>query len=210
MEGRTVTLEKKQSSYEEKKSATAQDLPPLRILTISREGAVFYRLQEGNGASSDDKPKLVVDTSFPSYPTATLGKFAHHSGRLAVIADPTIGLHIVDCTTGKELRLILKPTAISALSFSPRDSYFMTCEKFVQGEKNLIVWDISTGKEIAQFEWKKGSKEGTKSIKFTEDERFCARLSSRSQIEVYEGSNFTEPKARINANAENLLKKSAK
>ena len=44
MEGRTVTLEKKQSSYEEKKSATAQDLPPLRILTISREGAVFYRL----------------------------------------------------------------------------------------------------------------------------------------------------------------------
>jgi uncharacterized protein with WD repeat len=86
----------------------------------------------------------------------------------------------------------------------------MTCEKFVQGEKNLIVWDISTGKEIAQFEWKKGSKEGTKSIKFTEDERFCARLSSRSQIEVYEGSNFTEPKARINANAENLLKKSAK
>jgi hypothetical protein len=35
-------------------------------------------------------------------------------------------------------------------------------------------------------------------------------LSSRNQIEVYESSNFTEPKARINANAENLLKKSAK
>jgi uncharacterized ParB-like nuclease family protein len=44
MEGRTVTMVKKQSSYEEKKSATAQDLPPLRILTVSREGAVFYRL----------------------------------------------------------------------------------------------------------------------------------------------------------------------
>jgi uncharacterized protein with WD repeat len=127
-----------------------------------------------------------------------------------VIADPTIGLHIVDCVTGKELRLILKPTAISALSFSPRDSFFITCEKFVQGEKNLIVWDISTGKEVAQFEWKKSSKEGTKSIKFTEDERFCGRLSTRTQIEVYESGNFTEPKARINATSENLGKKTGK
>lgn len=107
-----------------------------------------------------------------------MGKFAPHYGRLAVIADPT-GLHIVDCSTGKELRLILKSTAISALSFSPLDSFFITCEKFVQGEKNLIVWDISTGNEVAQFEWKKGSKEGTKSIKFSNDEKFCARLSAK-------------------------------
>ena len=127
-----------------------------------------------------------------------------------MIADPTIGLHVVDCETGKELRLILKPTAISALSFSPRDSYFITCEKFVQGEKNLIVWDISTGKEVAQFEWKKGSKEGTKHIKFTEDERFCARLSSRSQIEVFENGIFTEPRTIINASPEFLEKRSGK
>jgi len=80
----------------------------------------------------------------------------------------------------------------------------------VQGEKNLIIWDISTGKEVAQFEWKKGSKEGTKSIKFTEDERFCGRLSSRNQIEVYESGDFTEPKARINATAEFLGKKTGK
>ena len=152
----------------------------------------------------------MVEPGFPSYPTASLGKFAPFSGRLAVIADPTIGLHVVDCVSGKELRLILKPSTISALSFSPRDSFIITCEKFVQGEKNLIVWDIATGLEVAQFEWKKGSKEGTKSIKFTEDERFCARLSSRNQIEVYEGGNFTEPKARINATAEFLEKKSGK
>ncbi len=123
---------------------------------------------------------LVVDSGFPSYPTATLGKFAPFTGRYAVIADPTIGLHVVDCHTGRELRLIIKSTPISALSFSPRDTYFITCEKFVQGERNLIVWNLETGSEVAQFEWKKGSKEGTKSIKFTDDERFCARLSSRT------------------------------
>jgi uncharacterized protein with WD repeat len=55
----------------------------------------------------------------------------------------------------------------------------------------LIVWNLDTGSEVAQFEWKKGSKEGTKSIKFTDDERFCARLSSKTQIEVYENGNFT-------------------
>ena len=74
----------------------------------------------------------------------------------------------------------------------------------------MIIWDISTGKEVAQFEWKKGSKEGTKSIKFTEDERFCGRLSSRNQIEVYESGDFTEPKARINATVEFLGKKTGK
>lgn len=130
------------------------------------------------------------ETGFPSYPTATLGKFAPSKGHLAVIADPTIGLHVVDCRTGKESRLILKQTPISALNFSPMDTYFTTCEKFVQGQKNLIVWEVATGTEVGYFEWKKGSKEGTKSIKFTEDEKYCARLSSRTQIEVYENGNF--------------------
>jgi uncharacterized protein with WD repeat len=119
-----------------------------------------------------------------------LGKFAPSKGHLAVIADPTIGLHVVDCHSGKELRLILKQNAISALNFSPSDTYFVTCEKFVLGEKNLIVWELATGSEVGHFEWKKGSKEGTKSIKFTEDEKYCGRLSSRTQIEVYESGNF--------------------
>jgi hypothetical protein len=204
MEGRTLALVKKQSE-EEKTTTRSTDLPPMRILTVSREGAVFYRMEEREGSSS-----LVIDDDFPKYPFATLGKFAHHYGHFAVIADPTIGLHVVDCSTGKEARLIIKSTAISALTFSPRDSFFVTCEKFLQGEKNLIVWNLAAGIEMAKFEWKKGSKEGTKSIKFSEDERFCARISSRTQIEVYDCGNFNEPKARINASVENLGKKGGK
>lgn len=138
---------------------------------------------------------------------ATKGSFCPSSGHLAVIADP-IGLHVVDCTTGKELRLILKSTAISAMRFSPHDSFLVTCEKFVKDEKNLVVWSLATGREVAMWEWRKGSKEGTKSIKFTEDERFCARLSSRTQIELFEGGNFINPMSLINA--ENLAKKAPK
>jgi hypothetical protein len=77
----------------------------------------------------------------------------------------------------------------------------------VQGERNLIVWETDTGREVALFEWKKGSKEGTKSIKFSEDEKFCARMSSKTQIEVYSTTNFSEPLVRINANHETLGKK---
>lgn len=173
----------KQHSVEEEKRSAVVSSPlthPMRLLTVSKEGALFYRLVEaGSGAGSTDQSaaaasqqvatRLEVEKGYPVYPTATLAKFAPYNGRLAVIADP-IGLHIVDCASGKELRLIIRTATISALSISPRDSFFVTCEKFVQGEKNLIVWDILTGKEIAQFEWKKGSKEGTKSLKFTDDE----------------------------------------
>ncbi len=203
--GRTVYMVKKQTSSEEQKQISS-NVGPMRILTVSREGAVFYKLQEGNGETT----QLVPEEGFPSYPTATLGKFAPSKGRLAVIADPSLGLHVVDCLTGKEVRLILKQTAISALSFSPLDTWFITCEKFVQGEKNLIVWDLASGSEVAQFEWKKGSKEGTKSIKFTEDERYMGRLSSRTQIEVYENGNYNAPKVTINANEETLAKKGGK
>jgi hypothetical protein len=61
-------------------------------LTVSREGAVFYKLVEGDNHTPST---LQVEDSFPSYPQATLAKFAPFNGHLAVIADPT-GLHIVD------------------------------------------------------------------------------------------------------------------
>jgi uncharacterized protein with WD repeat len=95
---------------------------------------------------------------------------------------------------------------VNSLGFSPRDSYVITCEKYQQGDKNLIIWDSKTGKELVEFEWKKASKEGPKSIKFSPDERFCARQVSKTQIEIYENGIFSEPKCRINANAETLTK----
>jgi uncharacterized protein with WD repeat len=64
----------------------------------------------------------------------------------------------------------------------------------------LIVWDCQKGREVAEFEWKKTSKEGPKSIKFSENERFCARFNSKTSIDIYENGNFQEPKTRINAN----------
>jgi uncharacterized protein with WD repeat len=94
-----------------------------------------------------------------------------------------IGIHFIDSLTGKEIRLIMKyKTGSCAISFSPRDSYLITCDKFIQGEneKNLVIYDCKTGKEVAEYEWKKPAKDGIKSIKFSNDEKYFARLVSKT------------------------------
>ena len=69
------------------------------------------------------------------------------------------------------------------------------------------MWNTQTGVESAMFEWKKQSKEGPKSIKFSQDERFCARLSSKTTIDFYENGDFSKPKATITADAQTVGKK---
>ena len=86
--------------------------------------------------------------------------------------------------TGQETRLI-DQYSVTCIDISPRDTYLITSEKYVQGKHNLIMWSTQTGKEVAKFEWKKQSKEGPKSIKFSKDEKFCGRLSSKHHIEIY-------------------------
>jgi hypothetical protein len=54
-------------------------------------------------------------------------KFAPHSGSQAAIVDE-IGIHFVDMATAKE-KLIVK-AGISAIDYSPKDTYLITCERY--------------------------------------------------------------------------------
>jgi uncharacterized protein with WD repeat len=99
-------------------------------------------------------------------------------------------------TTGKERLLIVK-SEVTALAYSPRDTYLITCEKYQQGEKNLLVWNSITGKEVGAFEWRKTSKEGPKSMKFSKDEKYCARLASMRTVEVFCDGEFGQAKYKI-------------
>lgn len=134
-----------------------------------------------------------------------MAKFTPYSGQNAIIIDE-IGMHFIDMKTGKE-RLQIVKSGIVAMDFSPKDTYLITCEKYQQGEKNLIIWNTNTGKELTSFEWKKTSKEGPKSIKFMKDEKLFVRLSKQNTIEVYESEKFNQPKYTIIANEELLAKK---
>ena len=90
----------------------------------------------------------------------------------------------MDTVIGKEKLLIVKAN-INAVDYSPLGTFIITCEKFQHGEKNLILWSSKTGKEVTSFAFKKTSKEGPKSIKFTKDESYCARLATPSIIEIF-------------------------
>jgi len=104
-----------------------------------------------------------------------------------------IGIHIVDIETKKE-RLFIEKRGIIALEWTPKETYVISCEKQRPNEKNLKVWDSKTGEAVMQFEWKNTAKDGPKSVKFDEEEKFCARQVGKNLVEIYEGGNFKETK----------------
>ena len=83
-------------------------------------------------------------------------------------------MHFIDTITGIEcLQIVKMGSNISAIEYSPRDTYLITCEKYSPGaggstgEKNLLVYNTQNGKEVVGFVWKKASKEGPRSVKLT-------------------------------------------
>ena len=100
---------------------------------------MILKEQEGKGVTIAD------DNELPQYPTATISKFSSYSGSTAVVVTEQ-GLHLVDMVQKKERLLIANP-GVTAIDFSPKDSYLVTCEKYSQEKpKNLKVWDLATGK----------------------------------------------------------------
>lgn len=99
------------------------------------------------------------------------------------------GIHIVDIETKQESQFIQRK-GIIALEWSPLETYVISCEKFKEGINNLNVWDIASGKLVLQGEWKNTAKDGPKSIKFDENERFCVRQVGKNILEVFENGNF--------------------
>lgn len=143
MEGRSS---QQQPTFAKQKSEEVQGGHTMRLMALTDKGATFLRVTPANS--------LEVEKDFPNFPAATLAKFAPHSGEFAVVADE-LGLHFVDTRSGKETKLITKANVTGALDISPKDTYLITCDKFQQGEKNLVMWSTQSGKEVAQFEWRK-------------------------------------------------------
>ncbi len=167
----------------------------------------MYKMEPSG--DSRKMPQMTPDNAFPSFPSAYVARFSPFSGKQLAIVDE-IGIQFINASTGKMEHMIAKHNgtcnSISTIEYSPRDTYLITCEKHVQGENNLIVWNSQTGKEVAGFPFKKGSKEGPKSIKFAVDEKYCARLTSKTGIDIYDLSSkddsaFEKPKYKLVANA---------
>lgn len=138
---------------------------------------------------------MTKEQGFPEYLTADIAKFSPRNGAYLAVVDH-IGIHIVDVESKKEI-LKIERKGIIALEWTPKETYVISCEKQKPNEKNLRVWDAKTGDLVLSFEWKNTAKEGPKSIKFDEEEKFCARQVGKNLIEIYEGGNFKETKFQI-------------
>ena len=101
----------------------------------------------------------------------------------------------------KNESLLLVQLELVVLEYSPCDNFVVCCEKWnmqTQAE-NLFIIHTKTGKTVAKFEWKKSPKDSIKSIRFTNDERYCLRLvpslnsKDVNYIEVYKDGNFSTP-----------------
>jgi len=170
--------------------------PSLKLLVLADSKASFYKV-----IPQDATTELAIDTTLPSYSGATIAQFAPLNGLQAAVVDE-FGLHLIDMKAGKETLQIAWP-GIATLAYSPADSFLVLCEKhnpqLQGGHLNLQVLNASSGKTVAKFEWKKNPKDGVKSIKFTNDEKFCARLvpqlaqGQTNSIEIYENADFSKP-----------------
>lgn len=56
------------------------------------------------------------------------------------------------------------------------------------------MWDIKDGKNVAVFDWLNQAKDGASSIKFDEDQKYCARQVAKNAIDVYEVQDMSQVK----------------
>lgn len=142
---------------------------------------------------------LKQDAALPCYSLARIARFAPLKGQQAAIVSQ-IGLHFVDMAAKKESLLLIQLDLV-ALEYSPCDNYVVCCEKWNMQNptENLFIICTKTGKTMAKFEWKKTPKDSIKSIKFSNDERYCLRLvptnsaKDVNSIEIYKDGNFSTP-----------------
>lgn len=116
--------------------------------------------------------------------------YSSDGGRYAISSQNDVLVY--DAETGQELRRLPVPGVID-IAFSPRGTSISTWERYVKPttegaqHKNMRVWDVETGQEIASFSQK--SQEGWK-LQFTEDESRAVRLAS-GEIQVFNPASFS-------------------
>lgn len=145
-----------------------------------------------NAPTTGAPEDLIQEEGYPAYPGAEIAKFSPTSGQTIAVIDFS-GIHLVDVDSKKE-RLFIEKKGIISMEWSPLDTFVVTCEKLKQNEKNLQIWNAATGELVQDFEYRNAPKLGAKSIKFDVDEKFSARQIGNNMIEIYESSNFKEPK----------------
>lgn len=129
---------------------------------------------------------VLPDERVSCSPVETLARMSDDGRYLAVVESD--GLRLIELQTGAQLFSLARP-AIRALAFSPKGTYLLTWEKFVDGEgDNLRLWRCVDGVYITGFAQKVlGEKWQWPALRWSADESIYARAVS-NEIHFFDGT----------------------
>lgn len=119
-------------------------------------------------------------------------------GSLFAYSEPSC-VRIFEAESGKEKTVLDIPNVVE-IGFSPRGSYLLTWHRSIKDEAsgnflpNLTVWNVSQGEKLDAY---LQMSQGSWSLQYTYDEKFCARQISKNLIHFYESGNMKTPYAKL-------------
>lgn len=138
-------------------------------------------------------PDVADYGQFPKYPGSVLMEYSNNDGKLvAVITAQNVVIHNSD--TGAVVHTLAQP-GVAKLLFSPKNNFLLTWERWTKEKQaankgNLIIWDLKTGEQAANFIQKTVDDETWPPIRWTDDEAISARMVS-TEIQFFAGSQWS-------------------
>ena len=139
-QGSAPAGKKHNSNVSKTDTKAKEESPPLRLLVHAETNASFFYVKKDGENHSLEK-----DPALPSFPLATVARFAPKKGKQAVVQD-VYGLHFIDTELCCET-LMLANSDYTHLEYSPDDTYIMAVSKFnlQQPNKNLHLILAASG-----------------------------------------------------------------
>ncbi|KAG6621255.1 Eukaryotic translation initiation factor 2A [Phytophthora cinnamomi] len=143
----------------------------------------------GPPSSSKDEVKIERDETFNAPGAADLMEFSE-DGKLLVLVRTASGFTVRDSDSGAVVVEVENP-GIHAVAWSPLASHLLTWQRPQKDSDlgNLIVWDATTGKEVARFNHKSYTRDKWPPLQWSSDETICARQSANGVV-LYSGRDI--------------------
>eukprot|EP00941_MAST-03F_sp_MAST-3F-sp1_P002181 g2181.t1 len=117
-------------------------------------------------------------------------------GSRFAVTDNETKVVVFDASTNQPVCELNRKCATVALS--PLGTYLLTWEKYdkAANSNNMIIWNVSSGKEVGGFIERVWSKQTWPPLRWTVDESVCAKMVT-NQVQLFQGCPFDQSKDSI-------------
>ncbi|KAI9916732.1 hypothetical protein PsorP6_016965 [Peronosclerospora sorghi] len=165
---------------------TTRDVPRTKFFLRGKGGIESIW---GPPPSRKDEVKVERDEKLNDSNAVDLLEFTN-DGKFLVLVRTVSGFTVRDSDTGSVVLNVEHP-GIHAIAWSPRGSYLLTWQRPQKDVNlgNLIVWDVTTGKEVDRFHHKSYTRDKWPPLQWSSDETICARQSANGVV-FYSGRDI--------------------